>query len=338
MAFWSPFRSVTCGLDLGSHSIHVAAVAHTRRQRTLLAAESLPAGAAAPAGLSALFARWRLGRLSVIAAMPTQSSFVRRLTMAGPEEEVAAAVPGFAERLLPFPAADLHLDHQVLAAANDTAGEVLDVLLVAARRDHVRDRIAALSAVGAAPALLDIEVLALVNAYLTNYPDWRAESVVLVDVGHHTTTMACVEQGRPTLTRVIDVGGGRYVDALTRDAGATADKAAALLRSTDIAALPPQAADVLRDLHHQLAQEVRRCCTTRGEAGVPVSRLVLSGGACRVPGLREALMADLGHPAVFADPFRRVPTRQSPAAPDAPAFMIAVGLALRHPADRGGRP
>ncbi|MGE3345247.1 MAG: pilus assembly protein PilM [Vicinamibacterales bacterium] len=337
MALWSPFRSVTCGFDLGSHSIHVAAVAHTRGHRTLLAAESLPAGAEAPDRLLALFARWRLGRFPVIAAMPTQSAFVRRVTMGVREEEVGAALPGLAGRLLPFPPADLHLDHQLLTTATGSTGEALDVLLVAARRDHVRERLAALSVMGALPALLDIEVLALVNAYLTNYPDRRAESVVLVDVGHGSTTMACVEQGRPTLTRVIDVGGRRYLEALTRDAGVAPDEAAAILRTPDAAALPSLAADVLRDLHQQLAQELRRSCATRVEAGASPSRLVLSGGACRVPGLREALMADLGYPADHAEPCRRVPARHAPAVADAPAFMIAVGLALRHPADRGAR-
>ncbi len=303
-------RPVVCGVDLGSHAIHVVALTGGRRGWRTVAAGLVPTGPQAAAAVTTLMSRWRFRRPAFVAALPTQAAFIRRRTVpSAPATDLAAVLQGLARDVLPFPPAELHVDHFLVTDDRIAEPESVDVLLVAARRDQVRERLQALSSLGVTPDVLDVDCLALANAYLVNYPERRADSVCLVDVGHRSTTVALVERGSIASTGVIDQGGRQYADA---------------------------AGDALGDLHHQLAAEIRRFCGDLPQrAGA--FRLLMSGGACRSAGMREALADQVKCVVELADPFRRITSPWPGEAEGTRAdYMIAVGLALRRPYDREG--
>lgn len=308
-------RPVVCGVDLGSHAIHVAALAERRRGWTVAGTGKLPTGPDAAEGMASLLNRWRFRYPTFVGALPTHAAFVRRRSLPAPSgADVAAAIPGLARDVLPFPATELHLDYHLVESADPATANPVDVLLVAARRDQVRERLTDLAAIGVTPDVLDVEALALTNAYLANYPERRSGPALLVDVGHRSTTVAVVEGSSIASTRAIDFGGRLYLDA---------------------------PADLYRDLHHQLARELRRFAgdvLDRPDAPVHV---MLSGGACRLAGMRDCLSDELQRVAEFANPFRRISGSRPDVGADGGAasceYMVAVGLALRHPFDRGER-
>lgn len=275
-----------------------------------------------------------LRRARVAAALAGHAVIVKRLTLPPMSaRELADTMPVEAEQYIPFPLSEVELDYEVLASAPALPAAALDVLLVAARRDRVAERLAAMTATGRAPVVLDVEAFALANAYEANYPDRTEPLVVLVHIGRRGTIVCLLEYGQVAFTRDLNLGGGAYLEALERDLGLVGVDAERTLRQsriTDEATL-----GVVRDLHHQLMLEIRKTLDFHRASSTieQVDRVVLSGGACQIDGLHGLLSTELETEVEVFDPFRQI-TRPAGAEVDGPAYAVAVGLALRREGDR----
>ncbi len=279
-----------------------------------------------------------LRRAHIATALSGQAVIVKRLALPPMRaEELAEAIPWEAEQYIPFAIADVQLDYQVLDGDKALPAEALDVILVAARRDRVNERVAVVNATGRRPAILDVEAFALANAYAMNYPN-RADALsVLVHIGRRTTIVCALEQGQPVFTRDINVGGAAYSEALERELGFDAAGIRRVLhgqKSGDESGVGA----VLREVHLQLIMEIRKTLdfywsTTKV---MPLNRIVLSGGACQVEGLTDLLDQEFNTTVELLDPFKQVSrsSRVVGAELDGPAYSVAVGLAMRREGDR----
>lgn len=344
MGLSSAFRPPLVGLDLGTHAVRAVALRPKGKGWSLVAAGEafVPAGEhttqtdlAETAAM--LLDTLGLRRARVAAAVSGTAVIVKRLTMPPMSaQELADTMPLEAEQYIPFPLADVQLDYQVLDGPRALPADALDVLLVAARRDRVDERVAAMTATGRAPVVLDVEAFALANAYEANYADRPETLVVLVHVGHRGTIVCLVEHGQVAFTRDLNVGGSTYLDAIARDLGLDATGAARLLRQEHLN--DEATMSVVRDIHLHLMLEIRKTIDFhRASSAVErVDRVVLSGGACQIDGLRHLLAAELEVEVDIADPFRHItrPTRVVGGDVDGPAYAVAVGLALRREGDR----
>ena len=345
MGLTDAFKPPVVGLDLGSHAVKAVALRANRRGWSLLAAGEL----AMPPGdrvtqeqvsdtAAALLDTLGLKRAHIATALSGQAVIVKRLALPPMRsEELAEAIPWEAEQYIPFAIADVQLDYQVLEANKAIPAEALDVLLVAARRDRVNERIAVVNATGRRPAVLDVEAFALANAYSMNYPNRADALAVLIHIGRNTTIVCALEMGQPVFTRDISVGGAAYTEALERELGFDAASTRRVLhgqKSGDESGVN----EVLREVHLQLILEVRKTLdfywsTTKA---MPLNRIVLSGGACQVDGLSELLDQEFNTVVERLDPFKQVSrsTRAVGAELDGPAYAVAVGLAMRRERDR----
>ena len=345
MGLADAFRPPVVGLDLGSHTVKAVALRANRRGWSLLAAGELPM----PPGervtqeqisetAAALLDTLGLRRAQIATALSGQAVIVKRLALPPMRaEELAEAIPWEAEQYIPFAIADVQLDYQVLDGKNAAPGEALDVLLVAARRDRVNERVAVINATGRRPAVLDVEAFALANAYAMNYPNRTDPLSVLVHIGRATTIVCALEMGQPVFTRDINVGGVTYAEAMERELGYDAVATRRVLhgqKNGDESGV----AGVLREVHLQLIMEVRKTLdfywsTTKMQ---PLSRLVLAGGACQVDGLSVLLDNEFNTAVEWLDPFKLVtrPGGAVGAELDGPSYSVAVGLAMRREGDR----
>ncbi|RYZ95224.1 MAG: type IV pilus assembly protein PilM, partial [Proteobacteria bacterium] len=95
-----------------------------------------------------------------------------------------------AEQYIPFDMKDISLDFEVV---QEDAGEgKMDILLVAAKKDFIEKRLAAIRECGLNPEVLDIDVLALANVFWENYEMTPDNAVVLVDIGAGLTKINIV--------------------------------------------------------------------------------------------------------------------------------------------------
>ncbi len=345
MGLAAAFRAPVVGLDVGSHSVKAVALRQGRRGWTLLAAGEMPIPPGEPLTqdqvgetVGGLLDTLDLHRAQIVSALSGQSVMVKRLALpAMNSADLAAVIPSEAEQYVPFPLEDVQLDYQVLRRRSALPAGALDVLLVAARRDRVAERLALIDATGCRPVVLDLEAFALANAYEVSYPRRCDAAAALIHVGRGATIVCLLENGQLAFTRDLSVGGATYLAALEHELGfepAAAHRA--LHGSTDGGG--HGVSPVLREVHLRLILEIRKTLDfyRSTAAHSPVNRIVLSGGACRIDGLGALLDAEFQTTVEWCDPFQEIvrPARAVGSDLDGPAFAVAVGLALRREGDR----
>ena len=256
------------------------------------------------------------------------------------DRELAEAMQWEAEQHIPFDVADVNLDFRILSPDDATGGQ-MDVLLVAARKAQVAEGTALLTAAGLRPVVVDVDALALANAFEAAHGLADAPTA-LVDIGAGTTNVNIVVNGVTRFQRAVAIGGDRYTSAVQNALGVNHDEAEALKMGHGHvdAARHDALLGVLVAVSADIGGELRRSFELfRGTANRNVDRVVISGGNARMKGLDRFLGTHLGLPVSVANPFNRIyfDDSQFDAAylqDMAPLAAVGVGLALRRRGDR----
>jgi type IV pilus assembly protein PilM len=226
----------------------------------------------------------------------------------------------------------VELDFQILDPDSD--GLEMSVLLVAAKRELVENKLRLLTDAGLNPAIVDVDAFALHNAFEVNYPDAMQGVVGLVNIGHEVTNINLLDDGVPILTRDITVGTRRFREDLQRERGLGAEEAEELLKGFDRS---PHLDAVIESRGDEIATGIERASAFLASSSRPGAQLravYTCGGGARIPGLNEALAARLRMTVEQANPLANLKVRDG--ALDslvvdevAPLLMLPIGLALR---------
>ncbi|MCW3480049.1 pilus assembly protein PilM [Neisseriaceae bacterium JH1-16] len=321
------------GLDLGEHAIKLVELSrqgqHHRLERYRI--EPLPAGLLVdgrPVELERLAARLRRSceqldsRVSNVAlAMPTSLTLYQtlRLPFCSPEA-LDSLVREHAARLLPIPLDDASLDYQVLGPS-PLQPELCEVLIGAARREHVEERLAVVELAGLTPVAVELAAFAALGALAPPHDD----TVALIDLNGRQLRCLLSRGGLPLQYREHTMS----LAPQGLEAPAFAASPWSQPRSAEAHASPPIAAPT-----EALAQELERLLPAwqQGDNPSSLDAVWLSGGASRTPNLAAAVSALTQRPCRLADPFTAM-TLAPAIAPDrlrhdAPALLTACGLAL----------
>jgi type IV pilus assembly protein PilM len=236
-----------------------------------------------------------------------------------------------AEQHVPFDMENVQLDFHIIDPRDDTPQ--MAVLLVAAKRELIENRMSLLADAGLQPLVIDVEAFALHNAFQRNYPDVREGMVALVNIGHDTTNLNLLVNGSPVLVRDMPFGTRRLREELQRARTITADEADAVLQGR---ADPAALRSLLDDRIDEVAMAIERAAAflVAQSGGGGVRRVYLSGGGACVTGMVDVMAARMRVPAEVASPIQRLGVRPEvmqavPMEQIAPMLMLPVGLALR---------
>ena len=339
---------VLVGLDIGSSAVKAVEVEPTRAGFRIVAAGAAPvprgavvdgvvvdSGAVAGAIRSVVDAH-RIRARAVAASLAGSAVLVRRIAIPRmSDSELDESIYWEVDQYVPVDLGDVTLDYQVLDREPDGDRRgTMDVLLVVAKKDRVAECASVIELAGLEPAVIDVDALALHNAYESAYGADR-DAVVLVHAGASVITTAVVRAGRLELTR--DVLLARYMHSPAGEPGGLRDEA----RVEETGREPRAAADD-KATAELAALEVERamedCCADE-DAADSIDRIVVSGGWACAPGFAAMLADRVGAPVVRFEPCRglEVASRVGAGvllAGDAPAAAVAVGLALRRRDDR----
>jgi len=337
-------NKVSAGLDIGSGFVKLVVIDHSKSEPEIvqvatspLVPDAIVEGEVMDPVLVAETVRSvvessGLKARNVAAAVGGHDVIIKKITMDRMGESDAREVIRWeAEQHVPFDMENVQLDFQILDTNGN--GPQMSVLLVAAKRELIENRLSLLADAGLTPTVIDVDAFALHNAFAQSYPDTRDALVALVNVGHETTNVNLIENGVTTLVRDIPFGTRRLREALQRERGLTADQAEHVLQgrdsNMDLRAL-------IEDRTDELAVGIERAAAfiIAQSGGDGISRIYVSGGGACVPGMVQALGNRLGVRAEIANPLQHVRVK-----PDvmqavsieefAPMLMLPVGLALR---------
>ncbi len=335
-------KRTSIGLDIGSGFVKAVEVDHsgdqpevTRVAMSPLLPDAIVEGEIMDYGLvadtvRALFEETGLDG-TVVTAVGGHDVIIKPIPMDRMAEKDAREVIRWeAEQHVPFDIKSVELDFQILDPHGE--GMQMEVLLVAAKRELVENKVGLLQDAGVDPAIIDVGAFALHNAFEHNYPDAQDGIVALVNVGHETTNVNILENGVPILTRDIPFGSRRLREDLQRERGLTAEQAEEVVQARetldDLGRFVDSSAD-------EVAVGIERASAflmTREDAD-SLGKIFLSGGGARIPGMVESLARRMNVETFLVNPFERVPVAPD-AAPfnideAAPMLLLPLGLALR---------
>jgi len=271
------------------------------------------------------------------AAVPGSSVISRVIPMAAGlgEDDMEAQVEVEASNYIPYPIDEVNYDFEVLGPMPNATDSV-QVLLVASRTENVEARQAALELAGLEAKVMDVEAFAIENAFSLLVPQLTVPKgglVALVDIGASTTTLNVLRDGRSQYLREQVFGGRQLTDEIMRRYGLSYEEAG---RAKRLGGLPETyELEVLEPFKDSMAQQVSRLLQFYYASSEynRVDQVVLAGGCASIPGIAQVIEENLGVPTIIANPLARMTldrrVQASVLALDAPAMMIACGLAMR---------
>ena len=340
------------GVDISASSIKLVELSESPKKNGYVveryAIEDLPKDAvvdgnisnldAVSEGLSRALKRMGTRIKNVSLALPAAAVITKKILLPSGlrEEDLEYQVESEANQYIPFAMDEVNLDFQVIGAAPGNADEV-EVLLAASRKANVEDRVATAQSAGLKAVVVDVEPYAAELAFdqiRQQLPGGAADQcIALVDIGANVMNVNVLRNGQSVYMRDQQIGGAQLTQQIQNAFGLSAEEAESGKRN---GGLPDNyESDVLAPFRENLASEVARAMqffftsTQFNE----INYVVLSGGCAALAGLDDVVATRTQVSTLVANPFAqmtlssRIKPRQLQT--DAPALMIACGLAMR---------
>jgi len=369
MIFGRRAVSTVVGLDLGSHSVKIVEMNHSGKSPTLvnygiteLVPDAIQEGKVVDResvleSINVLFDTCQIANRQVNVALNGTDVIIKTIqTDRMSNEELEKAISWEAEQNVPFPLSEISLDYQVLDPEGDDPR--MNVLLVAAKRDLIDEKLALLKEAECDVVLMDVDTFALMNALETNYESIARGCHCIVHFGNESTHLGLVRNGLPILTRNLQVGGKKLVETIQGQLGISEDKAYMALygsmeelesgesAESEVSAesegegekAPPDITPFLPVLLDEVVIGVNRAAAfleSTEESG-SIERIYLSGGCANIPNIDHIFEKKVGIPTEIANPLSVIPYKAElfqgePVKRVAPTLMLAIGLGLRLP-------
>lgn len=337
------------GVDISSTAVKLLQLSHSggRYRVEHYAVEPLPPNAVVEkniveveaVGEAIKRALARSGAKSKFAAAAVAGSAVITKVIPMPadlsEDDLEGQIQAEANQYIPYPLEEVSLDFEVLGPVKDNP-DMMNVLLAASRTENVDVRVAALDIGGLASRVVDVEAFAMENAFKLiadqlSVP--KDATVAVVDIGATMTTLIVLKNQRTIYTREQVFGGKQLTDEVMRRYGLSYEEAGLAKRQGGL----PESyeIEVLEPFKEAMVQQISRLLQFffAGSEYSKVDQVVLAGGCASIAGIGDMIEEQLGVPALVANPLAGMSLSSRVQAQtltqDAPALMIACGLALR---------
>ncbi|MBQ0752836.1 MAG: pilus assembly protein PilM [Gammaproteobacteria bacterium] len=341
---------IMLGIDISSTAVKLLELSKTggRYRVESYGVEPLPANAVQEKNIAdvegvgdaigRLVSRTRPSTKAAAVAVAGSAVITKLIEMDGDlsEDEMDARLKDEADQYIPFPLDEVRMDFQALGPSEKNP-EKVEVLIAASRTENVELRTDALEIGGLTAEVVDVEAYTLERAYQLVRPQLpnaeELETVALFDIGATMTTLNVFHEGRTVYTREQLFGGKQLTEEIQRRYGISMEEAGLAKKTGE---LPDDyESEVLQPFKDAIVQQINRSLqffygsTQFNE----VDYILLAGGSASIAGLPELVQDKVGAGCCVANPFTDMALSNKVSAGaianDAPALMIACGLALR---------
>jgi type IV pilus assembly protein PilM len=347
---FKPKPNVLLGLDISSTSVKLLELSRNngRYRVEAYAVEPLPPNAVVEKNISdvdgvgeaikRVMGRAKASSRQAAVAVAGSAVITKTIEMdaALTDEEMENQITAEADQYIPYPLDEVAIDFEV-QGLSERNPEQVEVLLAACRRENVEVREAALAIGALKPAVVDIEAHAMKRAFELIKPQLGGDPqdlvVAVVDIGATMTTLSVLADDRAIYTREQLFGGKQLTEEIQRRYSLSLEEAGLAKKQ---GGLPDDyVEEVLQPFKQAVLQQVTRSLQFFFSSSQydDVDYIVLAGGTASIEGLAEMIEKKLGTPTLIANPFVNMSVASrvdaDALASDAPAMMIACGLAMR---------
>lgn len=271
-------------------------------------------------------------------ALPSSAVITKKITLPAGlrEEDYEFQVESEASQYIPFPIDEVNIDFQIMGPSASSEDEV-DVLLAASRKERVDDFVAVAELAGVRPVVIDVEPYAIrasvdyITSFLPN--NGQGQIIAVAMVGQSATYVTIVLNGQTIFEREQAFGGVQLTQDIMRMYGLGVEEAEARKRAGE---LPDgYEEELLKPFVQQGAGDIGRALQFffTSTPYTRVDQIYLAGGSSVIPGLAEAVAERTQVPTERFSPFQGMEIadslRERQLRSDAPALLVATGLAMR---------
>ncbi|SFC37654.1 type IV pilus assembly protein PilM [Marinospirillum celere] len=278
--------------------------------------------------------------LRTAVAVPAAAVISRTLSLPRDldDEEMEAQVLLEADQHIPYALNEVAIDFQRLPPLNPD-DDTQPVLLVACRKETTEQLDQVLEEAGLKPVVIDVENLAIERAIrlildqLNEHQAEEGQIVAVADIGATTTTLNVLNDGEIIYSRDQMFGGKQLTDEIQRHYGLSREEAGFAKKKGNLPS--DYFTEILEPFKtatiHQIERQLQLFYSSSNYHDIDY--LILAGGSSVIEGLPDMARHQLGATTLVANPFAKMllsdKVNAQALAQDAPAMMIACGLAMR---------
>ena len=202
------------------------------------------------------------------------------------------------ETVIPFPLKDIYYSYYVIGA-DDERESMMNVQIVAAKREIVDGYMKVFEAAGLKLRFLDVDIFGITNLIEQIYNP-REMSVVAVDIGASVTNIAIMKEESVDFTREVLVGGRSLTNRIERAACVSYGEAEeAKLTGGEEAA--ESSYEFISNISAEINKTINFYISTKPKERI--GKIYLTGGSSLLKGLQESIQANTGIEVEYIDPF-----------------------------------
>lgn len=362
----TPKKNQLVGLDIGSHSIKIVEIDDSKKGMILknFGVIGLPKDAVVEgtikemeivaSAIKTLYKNLNLKNRNIATSISGFSVIVKKISITRRgESELESSIQEEAEQYIPFDISDVNLDYEILMQSNEVDKEerekaaekedsgLMDVMLVAAKKDIIEDYESLIHLAGLNPVVMDVDAFALQNSFEFSTGETPG-CFAIINVGAEELGINAIKDGISMFTRDSSYGGNQITDAIMAKFDVSYEEAEKMkLGGTKIDKEKDQLEEIFTTVISGWTQEIKRALDFLS-ATYPdetIEKIFLSGGAYRIPGFKKYLEMETDIPVDDLNPFANLQINEKTFDPRylsymAPQAGVAVGLALRSVGDK----
>ena len=274
----------------------------------------------------------------VALALPAASVITRKIVLPANlrEEELEVQVESEANQYIPFALDEVSLDFDVIGPS-PTSPDDMEVLIAAARKEKVEDRVAAAESAGLKPVIVDIEPFSsrlAIDRISQSGSVFQDSFIAVFDLGATSTNLSILHGGVAIYEREQAFGGNQLTQDIAKRYGMSLEEAEQKKRSGD---LPDDYhTELLVPFVESIALEITRALQFFFTS-TPYNRvdsIYLAGGGAALPGIEAVVLERTKVTTKCVNPFDGMEIAANfkgsqQLEMDAPAYLISCGLAMR---------
>ncbi|MCX5703291.1 MAG: type IV pilus assembly protein PilM, partial [Candidatus Omnitrophica bacterium] len=210
------------------------------------------------------------------------------------------------------------------------------VLIAVAKKELINQRIKLIEDAGLSADIVDIDSLALTNAFNFNYSEddsLKNKVMALLNIGYSVTNLSILENGIPHLSRDIHIAGNNFTQKLVDTFGVDFKSAEELKLNPDDQKAA-KVTEAFESVVTSLIGEIRISFDYyESQSASSVAKIFLSGGGSKIVGLKDMLGNLLGIEVEYWDPLKKIILSNEVDSQKIKTlfsqFAVAIGLALR---------
>ena len=252
------------------------------------------------------------------------------------DDELESQIMVEADQYIPYALDEVNIDFEVLGPSEGKTDQI-DVLLAASRTEDVDIRVDAVELAGLSTKIVDIEAYAMQNAFSLVAPQLPnggiEQTIAIFDIGATMTTLSVLHDLKTVYMRESVFGGKQLTEEIQRRYGLSYEEAGMAKKQ---GGLPDTyESEVLEPFMEAIISEINRSLQFFFASSQynNVDHIILAGGSASIKGLEQMIMERLNVSTLTANPFKEMSLAPKIKAQvlsnDAPALMIACGLAIR---------